>query len=56
LDVGDSWCAIYTRHHHEKVVAQIPSAKGIEVFLPVYNTTRFAAHDGENEGEGLCFT
>ena len=54
--MGDSWCAIYTRHHHEKVVAQIPSAKGIEVFLPVYNTTRFAAHDGENEGEGLCFT
>lgn len=40
LDVTGSWCAIYTRHHHEKVVAQILSAKGFEVFLPLYNTTR----------------
>jgi hypothetical protein len=56
LDVSRSWCAIYTRHQHEKVIAQILSAKGLEVFLPLYNTTRFAAHDGEIGGEGLCFT
>jgi transcription antitermination factor NusG len=40
LDNRESWCAIYTRHQHEKVIAQILSAKGIEVFLPLYNTTR----------------
>jgi transcription antitermination factor NusG len=40
LDVSGSWCAIYTRHHHEKVIVQILSAKGFEVFLPLYKTTR----------------
>jgi transcription antitermination factor NusG len=39
-DVREPWCAIYTRHQHEKVIAQILSAKGIEVFLPLYNATR----------------
>jgi len=38
--VGGSWCAIYTRHQHEKTIAQILSAKGLEVFLPLYNATR----------------
>ena len=56
LDVSGLRCAIYTRHQHEKVIAQILSAKGFEAFLPLYNTTRFAAHDSEIEGEGLCFT
>jgi transcription antitermination factor NusG len=34
------WCAIYTRHQHEKAIARILSAKGLEVFLPLYNATR----------------
>lgn len=34
------WYAIYTRHQHEKTVAQILSSKGFEVFLPLYG----AAH------------
>jgi len=40
LDISGAWCAIYTRHQHEKVIAQILSAKGLEVFLPLYNATR----------------
>ncbi len=32
------WHAIYTRHQHEKVVAQALSGKGFEVFLPQYRT------------------
>jgi transcription antitermination factor NusG len=31
-----SWYAIYTRHQHEKVVANVLTTKGFEVFLPVY--------------------
>jgi transcription antitermination factor NusG len=34
------WWAVYTRHHHEKVVAEMLSAKGFEVFLPLYESTR----------------
>jgi transcription antitermination factor NusG len=34
------WYALYTRHQHEKVVAEILSAKGFDVFLPVYETVR----------------
>ena len=34
------WYAIYTRHRHEKAVAQILTSKGFEVFLPLYG----AAH------------
>jgi transcription antitermination factor NusG len=34
------WWAVYTRHQHEKVVADILSAKGFEVFLPLYESTR----------------
>jgi transcription antitermination factor NusG len=30
------WHVIYTRHQHEKVVAQILSSRGFEVFLPLY--------------------
>jgi len=38
---GDSaWCALYTRHQHEKTVAEMLTAKGLEVFLPVYNSVR----------------
>jgi len=34
-----SWHVLYTRHQHEKVVAQALSNKGFEVFLPLYSTT-----------------
>ena len=30
------WYALYTRHQHEKTVADILSAKGFQVFLPLY--------------------
>jgi transcription antitermination factor NusG len=38
--VAGSWHAIYTRHQHEKAIAQFLSAKGLQVFLPLYNATR----------------
>jgi transcription antitermination factor NusG len=39
--VDDSpWWALYTRHQHEKTVADMLSAKGFEVFLPLYESTR----------------
>src|SRR6202521_444008 len=31
-----SWYAIYTRHQHEKMVAQILTSKGFNTFLPLY--------------------
>jgi transcription antitermination factor NusG len=34
------WYAIYTRHQHEKTIAQVLSAKGLDVFLPLYTTPR----------------
>jgi transcription antitermination factor NusG len=34
------WCALHTRHQHEKSVATILATKGFEVFLPTYQTTR----------------
>jgi transcription antitermination factor NusG len=34
------WWALYTRHQHEKVVADTLSAKGFEVFLPLYESIR----------------
>jgi transcription antitermination factor NusG len=37
---ASSWWAVYTRHQHEKVVAETLSAKGFEVFLPLYESTR----------------
>lgn len=32
------WCALHTRHQHEKTVATILSGKGFEIFLPTYDT------------------
>jgi transcription antitermination factor NusG len=32
-----SWYAVYTRHQHEKLVAQSLSNKGFDVFLPLYS-------------------
>ena len=34
------WWALYTRHQHEKIVAEMLSAKGFEVFLPLYESMR----------------
>ena len=34
------WWALYTRHQHEKVVAEMLIAKGFEVFLPLYRSVR----------------
>jgi transcription antitermination factor NusG len=37
---GMGWWALYTRHQHEKVVADMLEAKGFEVFLPLYESVR----------------
>jgi transcription antitermination factor NusG len=37
---GEAWWALYTRHQHEKVVAEMLAVKGFEVFLPLYESTR----------------
>jgi transcription antitermination factor NusG len=34
------WWALYTRHQHEKVVAEMLELKGLEVFLPLYESLR----------------
>jgi transcription antitermination factor NusG len=33
------WYAIYTRHQHEKTVAQALTGKGLETFLPLHTAT-----------------
>jgi transcription termination/antitermination protein NusG len=35
-----SWWALYTRHQHEHVVADMLAAKDFEVFLPAYTSIR----------------
>jgi transcription antitermination factor NusG len=35
-----AWWALYTRHQHEKTVADMLAAKGFEVFLPLYESMR----------------
>lgn len=37
---GAPWCAVYTRHQHEKSICEMLEAKGFEVFLPLYESTR----------------
>jgi transcription antitermination factor NusG len=39
LETSD-WWALYTRHQHEKTVAEMLSTKGFEVFLPLYESIR----------------
>jgi transcription antitermination factor NusG len=34
------WWAVYTRHQHEKSVAEMLSNKGFDVFLPLYDSVR----------------
>jgi transcription antitermination factor NusG len=40
MEDGSAWWALYTRHQHEKTVAEMLSAKGFEVFLPLYESLR----------------
>jgi transcription antitermination factor NusG len=40
MSEDSAWWALYTRHQHEKTVAEILSAKGFEVFLPLYESMR----------------
>ncbi|MFZ0747353.1 MAG: UpxY family transcription antiterminator [Terracidiphilus sp.] len=40
MNEESAWWALYTRHQHEKVVAEMLSAKGFEVFLPLYESIR----------------
>jgi transcription antitermination factor NusG len=40
FDARNDWYALYTRHQHEKRVHQVLTAKGLEVFLPLYTTAR----------------
>jgi len=35
-----AWCALYTRHQHEKAVSDMLESKGLEVFLPAYESVR----------------
>jgi len=35
-----AWWVLYTRHQHEKTVAESLSVHGFEVFLPLYESTR----------------
>lgn len=37
---SSTWWVLYTRHQHEKTVAEILSTKGFEVFLPLYESMR----------------
>ena len=39
-DNSRDWYALYTRHHHEKSVARVLTAKGFTVFLPLYSARR----------------
>ena len=40
LLIAEGWWALYTRHQHEKVVAEMLSVKGFDVFLPLYESIR----------------
>lgn len=40
LESDTPWHAIYTWHQHEKMVADLLSRKGFEIFLPLYQSTR----------------
>jgi transcription antitermination factor NusG len=40
MPADSPWWALYTRHQHEKTIADMLSAKGFEVFLPLYESVR----------------
>lgn len=37
-DQPTGWWAVYTKHQHEKAVANLLAVKGLQVFLPLYGT------------------
>lgn len=39
-DQAAPWCAVYTRHQHEKTIGEMLKVKGFEIFLPLYESTR----------------
>jgi transcription antitermination factor NusG len=40
VSANSGWWALYTRHQHEKKVADMLLNKGFEVFLPIYESMR----------------
>jgi transcription antitermination factor NusG len=40
IEDASDWWALYTRHRHEKAVAEMLAAKNFEVFLPLYESIR----------------
>ena len=40
FDAQSSWHAIYTRHQHERAVADVLARKGFDIFLPQYRAMR----------------
>jgi transcription antitermination factor NusG len=36
----ERWCAVHTRHQHERKVATSLSRHGFQIFLPTYNSVR----------------
>jgi transcription antitermination factor NusG len=38
--IGGDWYALYTKHHHEKVIARNLIYKGFETFVPLYESAR----------------
>lgn len=40
VPANEGWWVIHTRHQHEKVVADMLTARGFETFLPLYESTR----------------
>jgi transcription antitermination factor NusG len=40
VTASEGWWAIYTRHQHEKVVADMLVARGFDIFLPLFESTR----------------
>lgn len=49
LSYESPWYAIYTRHQHEKMVAQILTSKGFDTFLPLYS----AIHNWKDRTKAL---
>lgn len=40
IETALPWWAVYIRHQHEKTAAEMMTTKGLEVFLPVYESVR----------------
>ena len=40
MNCGADWWALYTKHQHEKAIAEKLTARGYDTFLPLYTTVR----------------